>query len=63
MSAETSAVVWAVVIGLYVFLFMLGVSISLGTSIVISICSAAVTFFAVLLYGRSAPSRDRRTGG
>jgi hypothetical protein len=51
---------WAVGLGCYIFLGMLAISISLGTSIVTSIVCAIVIFIAVRLFGEGAPPRPRR---
>jgi hypothetical protein len=60
ISPGTQALLWAVGLGGFVFVFMLSLSISMGTSIVTSIVSAIVIFAAVRLYGEGAPPRSRR---
>jgi hypothetical protein len=57
----TVAFLWAIGLGLFIFLGMLSISISKGTSIVVSIVSAFVIYFAVLLFGADAPGRQRKT--
>ena len=60
ISPGTQALLWAVGLGCYIFLGMLAISISLGTSIVTSIVCAIVIFIAVRLFGEGAPPRPRR---
>jgi hypothetical protein len=51
----TSAFLWAVFLGGFIFVGMLSISISKGTSIATSIVSAAVIFSAVRRFGADAP--------
>ena len=60
ISPGTQALLWAVGLGVFVFLEMLAFDISMGTSIVTSILSAIVIFVAVRLFGEGAPPRPRR---
>jgi hypothetical protein len=59
IAQSTAAFLWAIGLGLFVFVGMLSISISKPTSIVVSIMSAAVIFFAVLLFGANAPGRQQ----
>jgi hypothetical protein len=61
ISPGTQALLWAIGLGGFVFVFMLSLNISMGTSIVTSIVSAIIIFIAVRLYGEGAPPRPRRS--
>lgn len=54
-SQGTAAFVWAIALGLYVFLLMLGISIGTGVSLVVSIVCGIVIFFGVLVFGQDRP--------
>ena len=58
-SRETSALLWGVALGLYVFLFMLAVGISMGVSAITSALSAFAVFLAIVLFGDD-PRRSRQ---
>lgn len=66
-SQNTVAAIWAIVLGAFVFIGMRSIAISMGTSIVTSIVSAGVIFWAVAHFGVNAPRRrqpprtDRRS--
>ena len=66
-SHGTISFVWAVGLGLFIFVGMLSISISKGTAIVVSIVCAFIIFFAVRLLGEDTPRRQRirptRAGG
>jgi hypothetical protein len=49
--------IWAFVIGLLLWLFMLGIGISKATSFVIAALVACVVFLYVRLYGEDEPRR------
>ena len=55
-----AAFLWAVGLGLFVFVGMLAISISKATSIVVSIIAAAAIFFAILLFGANAAGRQKK---
>jgi hypothetical protein len=57
-SQGTVAFFWAVGLGLFVFVLMLGIAVGLGTSLVVSIVSGLVIFFAVLLFGQDRAGRE-----
>jgi hypothetical protein len=52
ISQGTAAFLWAVILGLFEFLLMLGVDVPLGTSLIVSIVSGFLIFFAVMLFGQ-----------
>ena len=54
----TSAFTWALVFGLYVLLFMLGIGSSLAMSLLLGVVVYAASFIAVRTYG--AQGRPRR---
>lgn len=54
----TVAFFWAVALGLFVFVLMLGISVGTGTSLIVSIVSGFVIFFAVLLFGQDRPRQE-----
>ena len=56
----TQAFLWAVGLGGFLFIGMLSINISMATSIVVSLLSAFVIFFAVRVYGDAAQPRTRR---
>jgi hypothetical protein len=58
----TQAFLWAIGLGGFVFIGMRAINISLGTSIVVSIVSAFVIFFAVRIYGDAAQPRSGPAG-
>ena len=56
----TSAGLWAIGFGLYIFLGALAVDVSLGTSFVFSIVATGLIFLFIRLYGadeRRSPAR------
>ena len=46
-----SAFVWGLVVGLYVWLFMLGVGVDHGTSLIIGLLTLGAVFLVIRLYG------------
>jgi hypothetical protein len=50
----TAAALWAIGLGGFIFVGMLSISISKGTSVIVSIICAFVIYFAVLLFGAGA---------
>jgi hypothetical protein len=56
-SQGTVALLWAIALGGYVFLLMLGISVGTGVSLIVSIVCGLVIFFAVLLFGQDRPRR------
>ena len=61
-SQNVVAFVWAVSLAAFVFIGMLGLSISMGTSIVTSIVCAGIIFWAVAKFGANAPRRRSHPG-
>jgi len=59
-SQNAIAAVWAFSLGAFVFLGMRAIAISMGTSIVTSIISAGIIFWAVAHFGVNAPRRRQR---
>ena len=56
----TSAGLWAIGFGLYIFLGALAVGVGLGTSFVVTIVATGLIFLYIRLYGadeRRAPAR------
>jgi hypothetical protein len=56
----TSAGLWAIGFGLYIFLGALAVGVGLGTSFVVTIVSTGLIFLYIRVYGRDdrrAPAR------
>jgi hypothetical protein len=56
----TSAGLWAIGFGLYIFLGALAVGVSLGVSFIVSIVATGLIFLFVRIYGqddRRAPAR------
>ena len=49
------ALLWAIGLGLYVFLLMLGISVSTGVSLIVSLISGIIMFFVILLFGQDRP--------
>ena len=63
-SHGTVSLLWALGLGLFIFVGMLSISISKGPAIIVSIVCAAVIFFAVRLFGEDAPrGQGRRPSG
>jgi hypothetical protein len=62
-SHGTVSFLWAAGLGLFIFVGMLAISISKGTSVVVSIVSAAVIFFAVRLFGGGTGAQGRSASG
>jgi hypothetical protein len=58
-SAGVTAFAWAVVFGLYIWLFMLGVGVSNSLSAIIAAVAAGAIFLAVRTYGVARPRRRR----
>jgi hypothetical protein len=52
--------VWALVLGVLLWVFMLGVGISKPTSFIISAVAACAIFLYVRLYGEDEPRRRRQ---
>ena len=52
--------VWAVGLGLYVFLGMLAIGISLGTTVVVTVVATGLIFLYVRLYGEDERRPPRR---
>jgi predicted RND superfamily exporter protein len=52
ISQGTAALLWAVALGTFVLLLMLGIGVPLGTSLIVSIVSGVVIFFTILLLGQ-----------
>jgi hypothetical protein len=50
--------IWAVGLGLYVFLGLLAVGVSKGTSFVIALVATGLIFLYVRLYGEDKPGRS-----
>jgi hypothetical protein len=59
-SQGTVALLWAIALGGYVLLLMLGISVGLGVSLIVSIVCGIVIFFAILLFGQDRPRPPRR---
>jgi hypothetical protein len=59
VSAGVTAFVWAIVFGLYIWLFMLGVGVSNGLAAIIAAVAAGGIFLAVRIYGAPVPRRRR----
>lgn len=55
----TSAALWAVGLGGFIFVGMLSISISKATSLIVAIVCGFVIYFAVLLFGADAWRRHR----
>ena len=53
----TTAGLWAIGLGLYVFLGLLAIGISLGTAFVVAIVAIGLIFLYVRLYGEDEVSR------
>jgi len=51
---------WAVGLGLYVFLGLLAIGVDLGTTVVVSLVATALIFLYVRLYGEDEPRRPPR---
>ena len=51
-SQGTSAFLWALGLGTFILLLMLGIAVPLGTSIIVSCVSGFAIFFAILLFGQ-----------
>jgi hypothetical protein len=47
------AFLWALTLGLYAWLFMLGVGVSKGTAFVLALVAFGVIFLAVRIYGEN----------
>jgi hypothetical protein len=56
----TSAGLWAIGLGLYIFLGMLAIGIGLGTTFIVSLLAIAVIFLYVRVYGEEEPRRPLR---
>ena len=56
----TAAGLWAVGFGLYVFLGLLSIGVSLGTAVVIGIVATGLIFLYVRLYGEDEIRRPPR---
>jgi hypothetical protein len=51
--------VWALVFAVYIWLFMLGVGVSNGLSVIIAAVAGGAIFLAVRVYGAPRPRRRR----
>jgi hypothetical protein len=51
---------WAVGLGLYVFLGLLAIGVSLGTTVVVTVVAIALIFLYVRLYGEDELGRPPR---
>lgn len=60
ISQGTAAFLWAVGLGAFVFVGMLSISISKGTSLVVAIVCGFAIYFAVVLFGAEGWGRQRR---
>jgi hypothetical protein len=52
ISQGTSAFLWAIALGGFLLLLMLGIAVPLGTSIIVATVSGFAIFFAILLFGQ-----------
>ena len=52
ISQGTAAFLWALGLGTIILLLMLGVAVPLGTSLIVSIASGFVIFFAIVRFGQ-----------
>ena len=57
----TASGMWAVGLGLYVFLGLLAIGISLGTAVVVAVVAIGLIFLYVRLYGEDELRRPPRT--
>jgi hypothetical protein len=65
-SHGTSSFLWALGLGLFIFVGMLAISISMATSLIVAIVCGTLIFFFVRLFGDDTPFRQRsprRSGG
>jgi hypothetical protein len=51
---------WAVGLGLYVFLGLLAIGVALGTSVIVALVATGLIFLYVRLYGEDEPRRPPR---
>ena len=58
-SAGVTSFVWALVFAVYIWLFMLGVGVSNGLSVIIAAVAGGAIFLAVRVYGAPRPRRRR----
>jgi hypothetical protein len=56
----TTSGLWAVGLGLYVWLGLLAVGVGLGTAVVVSVVSMGLIFLYIRLYGADEPRRPPR---
>jgi len=56
----TSAGLWAIGLGLYIFLGMLAIGIGLGTTFIVSVLAMGAIFLYVRVYGEEEPRRPLR---
>jgi hypothetical protein len=56
----TSAGLWAIGLGLYIFLGMLAIGVGLGTTFVVSVVAMGLIFLYVRVYGEEEPRRPLR---
>ena len=52
ISQGLAAFLWALTLGVFELLLMLGVGVPLGTSLIVSVASGFVIFFVVLAFGQ-----------
>jgi Flp pilus assembly protein TadB len=57
----TTSGIWAIGLGLYVFLGLRAVGVSLGTAVVVALVAAGLIFLYVRLYGEDEIKRPPRT--
>ncbi len=51
---------WAVGLGLYVFLGLLAIGVALGVSVIVALVATGLIFLYVRLYGEDQPRRPPR---
>ena len=56
----TTAGLWAIGLGLYVFLGLLAIGVALGTTFVVALVATGLIFLYVRLYGEDEPRRPPR---
>lgn len=54
-----ASAIWAIVIAVLLWLFMLGIGITKATSFVVAVVAGCVVFLYVRLYGEDEPRRKR----
>ena len=56
----TTSALWAIGLGLYVFLGLLAIGVALGTAFVVALVATGLIFLYVRLYGADEPRRPPR---